>query len=153
MITRQYLFRGKENKTGKWIEGSLISLYKDIAEIFYIKNITKQQGIETACIYVIPETIGQFIGMLDKNGNRIFEGDVVKVLYDPNSFNYMGISERNQYYFNAIVVYNEFNARFGMKKTHKSKKNSRNKNYYFSDLQICEIEIIGNIFDNPKLIE
>lgn len=115
---REILFRGKDIK-GNWYEGLLAhNIAKDE---WYISN---KAGISTA-YQVRPETIGQFTGLTDKNGVKIFEGDIVEY-------------EGKRYSINYLPHY----ARFSAVKP----------NTVFCVFAYQRGEVIGNIYDNPELI-
>ena len=132
---REILFRGKEFDSEKWVEGGILQT-KLFTSIYVVSDLYINE------IGVIPETVGQFAGLTDKHGKKIFEGDIVK--YE----NKDGIKFKNKLLtVFGEVVYNKQTASFAVD----GFDNIGGKQYdYFP---INNIEIIGNIYDNPELLE
>lgn len=134
---REILFRGKRTDDYEWIEGSLCTTIPS-DEDFYTISYFDFEGyyIEEK---VIPETVGQYTGLTDKNGKKIFEGDIVVCKQAING-------NLIDYYVEIGFVEMKYGA-FGL---------HRKQGYYrpFKDwLEDYEYEVIGNIHDNPELLK
>lgn len=127
---REILFRGKRADNGEWIKGYL---YITQNSEYEISSYCKYYDCERYTYIVIPETVGQYTGLTDKNGKKIFEGDII-------FRNYYGEKKTYQ------VVYDKYIGAF----TGQDKEGL----YYttFDGDSEC-FEIIGNIHDNPELLE
>jgi uncharacterized phage protein (TIGR01671 family) len=122
---REILFRGKKNDN--WIYGDLINQYPKIyiGSMGYVGDDIGYLEDE-----IIPETLGQYTGMKDKNGNKVFEGDIISSTYYGNS--------PVEYYLNRFTISYDFG------------KAEENTDFNFSEVIY---EVIGNIYDNPELLE
>lgn len=85
---REILFRGKRKDNGKWVEGHYGEYYSGKENVSCI-SIPKETISGSLCYDVIPETVGQYTGMTDKNGTKIFENGYMiidnktyKVIFD-----------------------------------------------------------------------
>jgi uncharacterized phage protein (TIGR01671 family) len=126
-------FRGKRIDNGEWVYGYYAEASDD--EVFIITwygwNITCCMECgenETETYQIIPETTGQYIGRKDKNENEIYEGDIVTD----------GVN-------NYIVIFHEGAWRLRLCRDY----NSLHDLYPVANHR----EIIGNIYDNPELLE
>lgn len=119
---REILFRGKRKDNGEWVEGYLYRISEKLNPFIMLKNA------EGESYEVDPETVGQFTGLTDKSGAKIFEGDILR---DDDAEE------------NGVVVFEEgeFCVVFGNVITHG-----------ISDIAYsCYIR--GNIHNNPELLE
>lgn len=126
---REILFRGKRLNNGKWVEGYFFRQYGS-NEIITADN--------ELYYHVLPETVGQYTGLKDKNGTRIFEGDILIYVVD-------GEYDVNEKF---LVVFDDDEAAF------RTKFYCEGKYMCYEDIISCEnFEVIGNIHDNPELLE
>lgn len=129
-MDREILFRGKRVDDGELVISD---------SLMQVKGQNPRLWVEfDGWVEVLPETVGQFTGLTDKNGKKIFEGDIVR--YETIAHNgYEGIYK---------VVFEDRNGcgYFGIA---------------YSDIETCvfcystpasQMEIIGNLYDNPKLL-
>lgn len=128
---REILFRGKMPVESKWTYGSLISEANVFDKRLVLTHIYDKDCNE---ILVDPETVGQYTGLTDKNGVKIFEGDVLEGDLDDNLD--PGAKWR------CTVVWGKFGWLCKARQT-----------CPMDEFDIREGEVIGNIYDNPELIE
>lgn len=131
---REHLYRGKRKDNGEWAEGFYF-YQRESATDRRVYFIVTNNGFGFSWNEVIPETLCEFTGLTDKNGNKIFEGDIIKCHYETYTKQWDEIYE---------VIY--FNSSFGL-------KTFNDKHFVafgLSTHRTCEI--LGNIFDNPELL-
>ena len=131
-MNREILFRGKRADTKEWIYGDV---QQNVDAVKIREQEPNIQHIARSFV-VIPETVGQYTGLTDKNGNRIFEGDIIEAHFD-ELFPDLATT--------LIVVWSDYGW-FG-----------RDMEGNVDSLE-CKwvsdfFEIIGNIHDNPELLE
>lgn len=161
---REILFRGKQTDKDKWIYGVPVKgTSVDESEILIIESVFKCG--EYACIGceftpVIPSTVGQYTGLKDKNGKRIFEGDIIRYadLYDYNCYLesidnpevYDNIDLGNIWTIDEVVHgikvgYPAFDLNKHDFETNGLSELSESGQYFY--------EVIGNIHDNQELLK
>ena len=146
MAIREVIFRGKRTDNGEWIEGfySAEEYNPYIGKIEYIPRI--QIIGKCVSLGVIPETVGQFTGLTDKNGVRIFEGDIVRLT-----------DEHNEIEWTAVVVFGnpngEYNWGWQLKAIGEFDGNKDILLWVDMEESGAYCEIIGNIHDNPELLK
>ena len=141
---REILFKGKRKHNDEWVEGYLVKLGKESfsdPERYGICNTAISLLGSGVCYNlkideVIPETIGQYTGLKDKNGKRIFEGDICKNTKT------------------SEIVSVQWHGTMAGYVWSKRKENNQNL-FNFGELfrAYDKYEVIGNIHDNPELLK
>ena len=133
---REILFRGKtkahhRDDGGYWLYGDLVQLVRNERLVFMYNELEILEEID-------PETVGQYTGLKDKNGKRIFEGDIVQ-WKDENFNNYTSVVEwcGEKWNYPAFDLAKHDYECNGLQYVHED----------------CIIEVIGTIYDNPELLE
>ena len=123
---REILFRGKD-ACGRWFEGG------------YYENNTGKYIISPAFVahLVDPETVGQYTGLTDKNGRKIFEGDIVVFADFFNDEIHRG-----------VVYWCDLAFWFDCTETEGDEGI-----YSLAYISANILEVIGNIYDNPEMLE
>lgn len=126
---REILFRGKRVDNGEWVYGDLLQ-DRDLNSfaIEYFDYYTDENGRQRDYCQdeIIPETVGQYTGLTDKNGTKIFEGDIVNLLYS----DFYGQDRCGKFVYDDMT----------------------NTDIIFRIETSHAIEVIGNIHDNPELL-
>lgn len=149
-MNREILFRGKRVDNGEWVEGGYAKHDGKVFIVTWIRYNPDTRDWDIANYYednphynsllieVVPETVCQYTGLADKSGRNIFEGDIVKTsqygVDDGKGHNFAGFDK-------FFVVF--FEGSFCLE----------NKWRRFNFRSSRENEIIGNIYDNPELLE
>ncbi len=124
-MNHEILFRGKRVDNGKWIEGYYVPLGDKYHYILTGKLTITNNFPEFEHFIVIPETRGQYTGLTDKNGVKIFEGDIVK--HEETTYEVKYATKQAR--FLAVLSNGVFNP---------------------AVFQNCEV--VGNAYDNPELL-
>lgn len=130
---REILFRGKRIDIGEWVYGDLTLHRVGRAHIRIWENLQFNPAYNA--YEVDPETVGQYTGLTDKSGKKIFEGDIVRTYRNEETFDLM------------MVEWYEDSAGFVL---------APQKHFcYYESLTNSHIylEVIGKIHDNPELLE
>ena len=141
---RESLFRGKTDD-GRWVEGCLIcapnyTCILEAEEKVHPMDYPYLDGelgfFDGKATPIAPETVGQFTGLTDKNGKKIFEGDIMRYAY-------------SQQPVNCVVTFGKFNCDCGECMCGWHLYDGENR--FFND-NLFGFEVIGNIHDNPELL-
>ena len=136
---REILFRGKRVDNGEWVYGDLLQPTKEkILNIYEISDYNSLMGDRHE---VYPETVGQYTGLNDKNGKKIFEGDILQ-----DKFGQIKIVDYSD-------EWGAFRTCFVRALNEEGKIVATVGGASFVGTIWRKYEVIGNIHDNPELLE
>lgn len=140
---REILFKAKQIDNGEWIEGSLIDLDIDSGYCYIVPPYKKASILPIIFLItdrmklVDPETLCQFTGLCDKNGKKIWEND---------------ICDRKEKYPEVVKMTNgDWTLDYSYALGRDYGNSYCNLGFYVNERK-C-VEVIGNIFDNPELLQ
>lgn len=124
-MNNRYLYHAKRTDNGEWVEGFIVKKHG----LFFIYDIINSDTCRQSNYEVDQSTICQCTGLKDKNGKLIWENDIL------NSGN-------------LVVTWREELASYCL-----TKKGWMYQHFFGEAVDACDCEVIGNIFDNPELLE
>lgn len=130
---REILFQGKRIDNGEWMEGYVSKYFDGFKTATCIAWPTRETITGSLCYDVDPATVGQYTGLTDKNGKKIFEGDVME--FDAYGLHYKGVVSFVD--GNFCVMCNRPTA----------------SPFLDSAIKQHDAICVGNIYDNPELLE
>ena len=160
---REHLFKGIRVDNGEWVEGGIYHQKADDVkgEVVYIIGGSLN---DVGCAYrVIPESVGEYIGLHDKNGTKIFENDIVRTQerynrpYSQNkkSKRHIGVVEyrigKGSGFYNRETGKHDRYMEYEAEWIVKVKDYGVYVHGAWGDFFDCEV--IGNVFENSELLE
>lgn len=141
-MQREIKFRGKRVDNGEWVYGKLLESNFNKHIITMVNTINGEKICSIMAYVVIPETVGQYTGLKDKNGKEVYIGDIVRCLEVSNTRTDEYISEIFEEECEVLV--------------HDSRTSDTPLVIFFphpNQIPLTEIEVLGNIYENPELLQ
>lgn len=130
---REILFRGKRIDNGEWVYGDLVQSPACCVVQIYEQDLCGDN------FSVDPTTVGQYTGLTDKNGKKIFEGDILQI-YEGSEDD--GYKIREVYSYSGVLCVDYETSEWDF-----------NALAFLDGDNVFTFEVIGNIHDNPELLE
>lgn len=152
---REILFRGKRLDNGEWVEGFIVAsrenTYPDGFEMITVDGINYDEidnYIPDFISYAVdPFTVGQYTGLEDKNGKRVFEGDVIKPFDD--EIDKMVVEFHHGQFLLCLYGNRGYMAEYGWEEEGNYGCFEAEPLSSYGD----DIEIISTIYDNPEMLK
>ncbi len=147
-MNREILFRGKRLDNGEWVYGDLVTKYPHHKGLTIVENGRVYHEVD-------PETVGQYLGIADKNGDKVFQGDILKytqVIYTDCSKT--EIEEVREPAYIEIAHYHPMGSvvKPWTKGVRAFVWDTETGEGLTGKIESDEIEIIGNRWDNPDVV-
>lgn len=131
---REILFRGKRLDNGEWVKGFITAACARARRLYFIEQPAQDLDDCNHSYEVDFTTVGQYTSMLDKNGNKIFEGDILKFVNDDSETSYYD------------VAYSETDCRWIIRENGSIPDD-------LDDFVNKYMSVVGNVYDNPELLK
>lgn len=150
---REVLFRGKRIDGKEWVEGFFANIGEKsviiLKEEKYSYNMKISRMVKGQDLILIdPETACQYTGLTDKNGRKIFEGDIITYQHDNDDCPFPNKDTKRRV---GRVYFQEFRSCFAVAEG-RNGSDMINQDLFKYVQNGNRVEVIGNIFDNPELI-
>lgn len=144
---REILFKGKRIDGMGWIEGYYANCCYPDKE----KDKTYHFIVEYPDMYyeIFTNTLGQYTGLTDKNGKKIYEGDIVKYQFDNDDCPF---PNKHTEKIIGRIFFSDFRASFSVTAGRNGSASMNNDLFKYVQ-NGNRVEVIGNIYDNPELLE
>ena len=163
-MNREILFKAKRKDNGKWVEGYYIYHIKrticplgDSVKPEDEQHVIMQDGFsdwnmprDTVVYEIDPDTLCQYTGLTDKNDKKIWENDIFRYSYDYDGSPFLKDGEEIKYRAGA-VFWSEWRGSWAV--CGRGNKKCTNNDVFKYNRNPNRTEVIGNIFDNPELLE
>lgn len=150
IMSREILFKAKRKDNGEWVEGQYVYITNPLTEDGKpIKHLICN-GTNIFNDLIDPDTLCQYTGLNDKNGRRIWENDILRYSYDYDGSPFLKDGEEIKYRVGA-VFWSEWRGSWAV--CGRGNKKCTNNDIFKYNRNPNRTEVIGNIFDNPELLE
>ena len=139
----RYLFKAKRLDNGEWVQGYLYGIWEKRYILWGMINDVPNM------IEVDPSTICQCTGLKDKNGKLIWENDIVSFQFDNDDCPFPNKDTKKRI---GKVFFSDFRASWSIAMGKNGSKSLNNDLWKYVQ-NGNRVEVIGNIFDNPELLE
>lgn len=161
-MSREILFKAKRTDTGEWVKGAYSRFYENSGKLLHMIFVNYENEKRSQPVDIDPSTLCQYTGLTDKNGKKIFDGDIVKFLGNIGTVKFecgcFGIT------FNYTIDWEKIESNIcPITGCDNALHTCENDNFIslweiywnFNDEgnSVYTVEVIGNIFDNPKLLK
>lgn len=145
---REILFRGKREDNDEWVYGYLIKLPSaimigDYTHPWFIYVPPRDPDDDGGYYRVIPDTVGQYTGLTDKDGVKIFDGNIVESRASDNPIDWKL----------WLVQWNDGCFEFSRERTHRKKWHHEMNVLCENEIDFFGLVVVGNVHDNPELLE
>lgn len=141
-MNKEILFKAKRKDNGEWVEGDLEHTKYD--DVIWIVDVRGEK-----CYRCDSDTLCQYTGLTDKNGKKIWENDIVRYTFDypSETATENGLKERI-----SSVFWSKWRGSWSVYADERKGKGMNNDLFKYAR-NGNTVEVIGNIFDNPELLE